>query len=85
MTNKEKANEEKAKEIAKEYSRTYGFGFNSDSSIECYQSALQAMKWKDEQHKQEKQKWIKEACEQVENYFAPDGSMIPENKDFFKI
>ena len=40
-------NEQKAREIAKEYSRPYGFGLNNDSSIECYQSALQAMQWKD--------------------------------------
>lgn len=41
--------EEKAREIAAQNARPYGFGLNNDSSIECYQSAMQAMKWKDEQ------------------------------------
>ena len=45
-------NEEKARKIAKEYKRHYGFELNSDSSIECYQSAMEAMKWKDEQMKE---------------------------------
>lgn len=41
-------NEEKAEEIAKEYSRNYGFGINYDSSIECYQSAMAMAEWKNE-------------------------------------
>lgn len=44
-------NEEKAKQIAEEYSCLYGFGLDRDSSIECYLSAMQAMQWKDEQFK----------------------------------
>ena len=42
-------NEEKAREIAKEKSQSYGFGLNCDSSIECYESALKMAEWKDEQ------------------------------------
>ena len=40
-------NEQKAIQIAKENSRNYGFGFDGDSSIECYESALVMAKWKD--------------------------------------
>lgn len=35
-------NEEKAREIAKEKSQSYGFGLNCDSSLECYNSALKS-------------------------------------------
>ena len=34
-------NEEKAKEIAKKNSSSYGFGLNYDSSVECYDSAME--------------------------------------------
>ena len=34
---------------------------------------------KEEQYKKEKQQWIDKACERLEEYFAPDGSMVPEN------
>lgn len=47
----ETSNEQKAREIAEEHSIVYGFGCNIDSSIECYQSAMQAMQYKDEQFK----------------------------------
>ena len=41
-------NEEKAREIAREKSQSYGFGLNYDSSVECYESALAMAEWKDE-------------------------------------
>ena len=44
-------NKEKAIKIAEKNLRSHGFGYDSDSSIECYQSAIEAMKWKDEQFK----------------------------------
>ena len=75
-----KTNEEKAREIAKEYSRPYGFGLNNDSSVECYQSALQAMEWKDEQHEKEKQQFIEKACKWLDDkrdlYFAESFTFI---------
>jgi len=35
--------------------------------------------WQKKQHAEQKQQWVDEACERLENYFAPDGSIVPEN------
>ena len=35
--------------------------------------------WAEEQIAKEKQKVIDEACKRLENFFAPDGSIVPEN------
>lgn len=53
------SNKEKAKEIAESNLKWYYELGNSYD--ECYQSALQAMRWKDEKHEQEKQQWIDKA------------------------
>lgn len=58
-------NEEKATEIAIQRKKHY---FDADaliinSEVECYASAIDMAKWKDEQHKQEKQKLIDKAAE----------------------
>ena len=50
-------NEEKATELASVES--YGTRLKQHT----YNTALQAMEWKDKQAAQEKQKWIDEACE----------------------
>ena len=59
-------NEEKAQEIAKRYATPcQGFG---DCEYEAYQSALEAMEWKDEQHKQE----LIRIYNFVNPYFSPE-------------
>lgn len=62
------SNEQKAIEIAKEYSRPYGFGLNNDSSIECYQSAIKAMEWKDKEYKQERQQMIEKTISFLQDF-----------------
>jgi hypothetical protein len=63
------SNEQKAIQIAANNRINYyegepGWGVNvSSSEKECYESAMQAMQWKDEQFAKEKQKLIDEACE----------------------
>lgn len=56
-------NEEKAKEIAENQFSWYSEFDDVTSYEECYESALEAMQWKDKQHEQEKQQWIDNACE----------------------
>lgn len=56
-------NEEKAKEIAERCYRDYvDEGNMIGSSEECYESALQAMQWKDEQAKEQRKELINKAC-----------------------
>ncbi len=40
------------------YSRCYGYALNCDSESDCYQSALQAMQWKDEQYKKREERMV---------------------------
>lgn len=47
-----------------------------DSTDDCFKSAMQAMELKDEQHAQEKQKLIDEACKWL---FVNDSYAIPTN------
>lgn len=73
-------NEEKAMEIAECCSVMPPTPITqSDVLAMTNNAAMQAMEWKDKQHKQEKQRWIGEACERIENFLAPDGSIVPEN------
>lgn len=61
-------NEEKANEIAREM-----LPYNNAEYHACYSSAMQAMQWKDDQHKQEKQQWIEKTCEWIKDnatYYA---------------
>lgn len=61
-------NEEKARELCMAIEPPY-----IDFIQQNYKTALQAMKWKDEQHKQEKQQWIDKACEWIKDnatYYA---------------
>ena len=57
-------NDEKANEIARDM-----LPYNNAEYHACYNSAMKAMKWKDEQHKKEKQQWITKACEFWEHKF----------------
>jgi len=67
MTDNEKNNEKKAKQIAKKNSQSYGFGLGCDSSIECYESAMEMATWKDDQFTEllndQRQIMIEKACE----------------------
>lgn len=63
-------NEQKAKEIAENQFSWYSDFDDVNSFEECYESAMEMAKWKDEQHKQEKQQWIDEACEWWKNEFT---------------
>lgn len=68
-------NEEKAEEIAEQYEMSY----NNTCDllwIDLEDIAMQAMKWKDEQHAREKQKLINEACDWL---FKNDSYAIPTN------
>ena len=63
------SNEQKAREIAKKLSihiDSFGDGdyeFDSQFYHTNKDAALQAMQWKDKQHKAEKQQWLEKACE----------------------
>lgn len=61
--------EEKANEIAKKNSHNYGFGLNSDSSIECYQSAMEMAEW-------QRQQTIDMAVEWLTLNFEEDGKSL---------
>ena len=74
-------NEEKARDIGKNWDNAECFGVDVDSDIVAEQAALEAMKWKDEQHKKEKQKWITKACEFWEHKF-PYTYLIDTIKEF---
>ena len=56
--------QQKANEIAENNLKWYYEEGNSYE--ECYQSALKAMQWKDEQYAKEKQQWIEKVCEWLE-------------------
>lgn len=58
----QKSNEQKAKELGEKYIEKF-FSPNEYSIERCL---LDMAQWKDEQHKQEKQQWIKEACKWLE-------------------
>lgn len=66
-------NEEKAKEICDcdnckaciKFAEEGNYALNSTCNI--YEKVTQAMQWKDEQHKQEKQQLIEKACEEYCN------------------
>ena len=64
-------NKEKAYEIARFNREFYGEGGASHkySEEECYDSAMDMAKWKDEQFAKEKQALIDKACEWVTPYF----------------
>jgi hypothetical protein len=64
---KEKSNEEKAREIAEKYQTPcHGMG---DCEFEAYQSALEAMQWKDEQFSLERKELIEKANQAVTQSF----------------
>lgn len=64
-------NEEKATEISLlQYDMICGYDYPK------YASAMEMAQWKDEQHKQEKQKLIDEACKWL---FENDSYAIPTN------
>lgn len=59
-------NEEKAREIKKEFEQ-YGCECVPN---DCYDAALKMAEWKDEQHEQEKQQLIEKAVKWInDNYF----------------
>lgn len=64
-------NTEKAYEIARFNREFYGEGGASHkySDEECYNSAMEMARWKDEQFAKEKQALIDKACEWVTTYF----------------
>lgn len=72
-------NEEKAEQIARDM-----LPYNNAEYHACYNSAIKAMKWKDDEHAKEKQQWIEKACEWfLEQSFGgwieqPDDEFIEE-------
>lgn len=56
MTNEKKTNEEKARDIGKDWYNAECFGVAMDSDIVAEQAALEMAEWKDEQFLQ----WLKE-------------------------
>ena len=60
------SNEEKAIELAENIS-PYDIGGDNAAHYAAKDAALDALEWKDEQHKQEKQRWIDKAVEWVDN------------------
>lgn len=52
-------NEEKAQDISLQWWSDCGWQLQAAA----YDSAIEAMQWKDEEHAQEKQQWIDKACE----------------------
>lgn len=70
------SNEQKAKEIAQSVSFFWTNEDDSEKSIidtvslrkAIFNATLEAMEWKDEQHKQEKQQLIDEACKLMQHW-----------------
>lgn len=66
-------NEDKAKQIARNIAYNLGNKVCDDIKTygyeDVYNAALQAVQWKDEQHKQEKQQWIDEALKFLDDNF----------------
>lgn len=85
-------NEEKAKEIAE---NNYNLFPNSsditvlidNNKAYCYESAMQAMQWKDEQFAEEKKAWIEKANNIVRSTISTKDSKINYciEKGFFTI
>jgi hypothetical protein len=79
------SNEQKAIQIAANNRINYyegepGWGVNvSSSEQECYESAMQAMQWKDEQHEKEKQQWIDKVCEWIKEHNGDYISIVPND------
>lgn len=66
------SNEEKAKEIMNKFYGNFMPHYTHNEVFDrCfrarYADILEAMQWKDEQHAQEKQQWIDDACEWIKD------------------
>lgn len=73
-------NDEKAEQIARDM-----LPYNNAEYHACYNSAIKAMKWKDEQFAEQKQQWIEKACEFWEHKFPYiDINTIKEFVDIMK-
>lgn len=76
-------NEEKAREISQQWWSDCGWQLQATAN----DAALEAMRWKDEQHAQEKQQWIEKACEffnSLSVFFNNDGKLINAIYEEFK-
>ena len=76
-------NEEKAEEIARSNQKFFyedgGYDIKS-SDEECYDSAMEMARWKDEQFAKEKQALIDNVCEWLKNNIH-DYHLSPKNED----
>ena len=76
-------NEEKAEEIARSNQKFFyedgGYDIKS-SDEECYDSAMEMARWKDEQFAKEKQALIDNVCEWLKNNIR-DYHLSPKNED----
>ncbi len=77
------SNEEYAIEVAENIS-PYDIGGDNAAHYAAKDAALDALEWKDEQHKQEKQRWIDKACEFWEHKF-PYTYLIDTIKEFVDV
>lgn len=66
------SNEEYAIEVAENIS-PYDIGGDNAAHYAAKDAALDALEWKDEQHKQEKQRWIDNAAEWFGKYLFDIG------------
>ena len=79
-------NEEKAREIADKHKQQCYYAAHGDldpSFEECYQSALQAMQWKDKQFAKEKQQWI-DVSDELPPFVATEDGNQYSNQVFCK-
>ena len=58
-------NKERARQIAEKNAQSYGWGLNSDSSVECYESAMEMAEWKEQQMIYKVVEWLKENLEDL--------------------
>ncbi len=88
MTNEEKKYEEALTRAAKKYQERIGTHNPQVEAWDFYNAFISGATWRDKQSTKEKQALIDKAYEWWENYFAPDGSIVPENvgllRDFKK-
>lgn len=79
MTNEEKKYQEALAKAAREYQEYIETNNSQAEAWDFYGAFIAGAIWRDKQSTKEKQALIDKAYEWLENLFAPDGSIVPEN------
>ena len=84
MSNEEKKYQEALAKAAREYQEYIETNNSQAEAWDFYGAFIAGAIWRDKQSTKEKQALIDKAYEWWENYFAPDGSIIPERIGLLK-